>query len=55
MNEDIDYGDFKTIKEKIDRELGFSVNILYSASQDCDESKRQNNYIFVLERGDFVT
>ncbi|MHC5778751.1 phosphotransferase [Nostoc sp.] len=50
VNKSIDYANFITIKSEIEPELGFSVNILYYASQDYDKSKRQICYIYVLER-----
>jgi hypothetical protein len=50
LNKTIDYTDFITVKSEIESELGFSVNILYYASQDGDKSQRQSYYIYVLER-----
>jgi hypothetical protein len=49
VNEDIHYGDFPDVKKLIESGLGFSVNILYYASQYEDKSKHQSHYIYVLE------
>lgn len=48
-NEDIYYDDFITIKEELEKRLSFRFNILYYASLDYNESKRQNHAIYVLE------
>lgn len=46
----IDFENLISIKSQIDPKLGFSVNILYYASLDYDESKRQIQCIYVLEK-----
>ncbi|MEL4896376.1 hypothetical protein [Crocosphaera sp. Alani8] len=50
INQAIDYYDFGTIKQKIGKNLGISVNLLYVASQHYDKSKRQIHSVYVLEQ-----
>jgi Phosphotransferase enzyme family len=49
VNKSIDDEYFVAIKSEIEAKFGFSVNILYYASQNYDESRRRGNYIYVLE------
>ncbi len=47
-NEHINFDDFVTLEKEIEKRLRIPFNILYYASQDYDESKRQNHAIYVL-------
>lgn len=50
LNQEIEFDDFEDIKEAFEQKLGISVNVLYYASNHCDESKRQIHSVYVLEQ-----
>ncbi|MDY6902682.1 MAG: aminoglycoside phosphotransferase family protein [Cyanobacteriota bacterium] len=55
VNDDLECDEIPVIKKELEQKLGISINILYCANNNYDESKREINSVYVLENNDSIT
>jgi len=54
VNDDLECDEIPVIKKELEQILGISINILYCANNNYDESKREIHGVYVLEQNDSV-
>lgn len=55
VNDDLECDEIPAIKKELEQKLGISINILYCANNNYDESKREIYSVYVLENNDSIT
>jgi hypothetical protein len=54
VNDDLECDEIPVIKKEFEQVLGISINILYCANNNYDESKREIHAVYVLDQNDSI-